>query len=547
MSEDRQQRLARGIAGAAGLIAVTTLLARAFGFGRTFVFADSVRAAGVGQVYSSINALPNVVFEVAAGGVLAAVAVPVIARNLGAGERGRADQGASALLTWALSVLVPLGVLLAVLAGPIAEWLIRSRDPDAVRIATLMLRIFAVQVPLYGVGIILTGVLHAHRRFLAAALAPLLSSVVVIVTYLWYGHLASGHTAPSEVPGSAIAVLAWGTTAGVAALSLPLLVPAARAGWRYRPTWTFPPGESRRVGSLAAAGALALGAQSGAVLATNWLLNAAARDGAFPVYQYVQALYLLPYAVMAVPVATSAFPALAQGEGRAEETSGQRTLAWSLRAVLVLTGLAAAVLVTVARPAGAFFAALDARRGATGSSPEALAALPVGLTTYALGIIGFGVAALLTRALYVRGRPLQAAAVVASGWALAALVPVLTVSATASVGAALRTLGMWSSIGMSLTAVGLALLVRRHWGAEALVGSGRALSGVVIASAVAVGVGDVVVRRWLASGILDSIIIGGGAALVAALGFVAALALADRETVRVALRRGQTRRKGEPA
>jgi putative peptidoglycan lipid II flippase len=543
VTEQDQRTLARGIAGAAGLIAVATLLARVFGFGRTFVFAESVRASGVGQVYASVNALPNVVFEVAAGGVLAAVAVPVIARNLGAGDRERADRGASALLTWALTALVPLAILLGLAASPIAHWLIRSTDPEARRVATLMLRIFAVQVPLYGVGIILTGILHAHRRFLAAAIAPLLSSIVVIGTYLWYGHLAAGRTAPSQVPDSAIAVLAWGTTAGVAALSLPLLLPAVRAGWRYRPTWKFPGGEARRVGQLASAGALALAAQSAAVLATNWLTNAATRDGALPVYQYVQAVYLLPYAVLAVPVATSAFPALAQGAGRAGSDPGAGALSWSLRAVLVLTGLSASVLVTIALPAGAFFTALDARRGTTGSSPAALGAFPPALSSYALGIVGFGVAALLTRALYVRGHPLAAAGVVALGWALAAVPPLLTLDAADGPAAALRTLGLWSSIGMSVTGLGLAWLVRRHWGPDALAGSGRALGGIVVACAVATGTGDLVVRRWPTSGVTDSLVVGAGAALVAVAGFLLVVALADRDTMRAALRRGRARRK----
>lgn len=80
------RRFASGIAGAAGLIAITTLFARAAGFARILVFADAVRTGGVGGIYQSVNTLPNVLFEVAAGGILAAVAVPLIAHWLGAGS-----------------------------------------------------------------------------------------------------------------------------------------------------------------------------------------------------------------------------------------------------------------------------------------------------------------------------------------------------------------------------------------------------------------------------------------------------------------------------
>ena len=173
-------------------------------------------------------------YEVAAGGVLAAVAVPLIARQLGRGEEERADRTASALLTWAVTLLVPLG------AGPGPA---RRADQPAAAAGTAvrpgrrssaptMIRVFAPQVPLYGIGIVLAGVLQAHRRFLSPTLAPLLSSLVVIGAYLVYGALAQGHgRRPGRAAGRATLALAAGTTLGVVALSLPLLGPgAARRG-----------------------------------------------------------------------------------------------------------------------------------------------------------------------------------------------------------------------------------------------------------------------------------------------------------------------------
>ena len=188
----RGRPAAGGIAAAAGMIAVLTLLARATGFARWFVFSGAVGTTCVGNVYNAANTLPNVLYEVAAGGVLAAVAVPLIARALSRGDEAVADRIASALLTWAVTLLVPLAALLFLLAGPISELLLvrTSQCPGAQQLGADMIRVFAPQVPLYGIGIVLAGVLQAHRRFLAAALAPLLSSLVVIGAYLLYGALA---------------------------------------------------------------------------------------------------------------------------------------------------------------------------------------------------------------------------------------------------------------------------------------------------------------------------------------------------------------------
>ena len=537
-----RRRFASGIAGAAGLIAVTTLLARTAGFARILVFTESVRAGGVGGIYQSVNAIPNVMFEIAAGGILAAVAVPLIAHQLGAGQRDRADHTASVLLSWALLVLVPLAALLWLFAGPLSSWLVTS-DPAAHEVATTLLRIFAVQVPLYGLGIILTGLLQAHRRFLAAALAPLASSVVVLVSYLWYGSIVDGQVEPALVSAEAVRVLGWGTTLGVVVLSVPLVVPAMRTGWRWHPALRMPSDDARRIGALAGAGVIALLAQQAAVLATMWLSKESGDKGTFTVYTYAQAVYLLPYAVLAVPVATSAFPALAARTGAGEDVSG--TLARSLRAVLVLTALSVGVLIAAAPAIGAFFSLLDAQRGDGATSTAALAALPATLMAYAPGLVGFGLGALLIRALYVRGRPTDAGIAAGTGWAVAAVLPlVLLAGGQHSPATTLRWLGVASTLGMTLSAVLLVLLVRRSWGPEVTAGAGRTTGALVVAVALAVAVGDLVTRGRTIESLPEAVLVGAAAGAVALVVGVVALSIGDREMMSQVLRRGRSRRRG---
>jgi len=535
------RRFASGIAGAAGLIAVTTLLARTAGFARILVFTEAVRAGGVGGIYQSVNAIPNVMFEIAAGGILAAVAVPLIAHQLGAGQRDRADHTASVLLSWALLVLVPLAALLWLFAAPISSWLVTS-DPAGSEVAATLLRIFAVQVPLYGLGIILTGLLQAHRRFLAAALAPLASSIVVLVSYLWYGAIVDGQVEPSLVSDEAIRVLGWGTTLGVVVLSVPLVVPAMRTGWRWRPALRMPSDDARRIGALAGAGVIALLAQQAAVLATMWLSKQTGDKGTFTVYTYAQAVYLLPYAVLAVPVATSAFPALAARTGAGEDVT--RTLARSLRAVLVLTALSVGVLIAAAPAIGAFFSLLDARRGGGATSTAALAALPATLTAYAPGLVGFGLSALLIRAIYVRGRPTDAGIAAAIGWCVAALLPLVVLAGGQSPAVTLRWLGLASTLGMTLSGVLLVLLVRRTWGAEVTQGAGRTSGALVVAVALAVAAGDLVTHGRTFDSLPEAVLVGAAAGAVALVVGVVALSIGDREMMSQVLQRGRSRRRG---
>ena len=173
--------IGQSVARAAVVVAVATLLARLAGFVRTLVFSNSVGTSPVGDAYQTVNTLPNVVYEVAAGGALAAIAVPLVAGQLGAGRREDSDRSASALLTWAVVILVPLATVVAVAAPWLSGLLLDdSTRPGSVALGTTMLRIFAPQVALYGIGVVLAGVLQAHRRFLAAALAPLLETLVLV-------------------------------------------------------------------------------------------------------------------------------------------------------------------------------------------------------------------------------------------------------------------------------------------------------------------------------------------------------------------------------
>lgn len=461
--------------GAASGIAAVTLASRVVGFGRWLVFSREVGGTCVGQAYATANQLPNVLYEVTAGGALAAVVVPLVATAVERGDRERADHIASALLTWAVGVLLPLAIGLVLLAEPIASAMSSgaTQCDSMTDLTGSMLVVFAPQVLLYGIGIVLSGVLQAHRRFLAAALAPLLSSLAVIAAYLVYGQLA---TNPDRPGASARAVLAWGTTAGVVVLSLPLLVPVLRAGVRLRPTLRFPAGVAARARTLAGAGMIALLAQQFAVLVTIGLANGRGEIGAVNVYNYVQALYLLPYAILAVPIATAAFPRLA-GE------AGEQVLARVMPLVGATGLLGAATLVALAGPVGNFFRALDAR-------PEAMRAMTPALVAYAPGLVGFSLVALLSRALYVKGHASGAGLAVAAGWAIAGLLPFAgLVGVRADSTRTLVVLGACSSIGMTCAALVLVVLVRRDWVGIGLGTAVRSWSRALLASVVAAAAG----------------------------------------------------------
>jgi len=90
------------LARAALTIAVITVAARVVGFLRILVFARTVGPSCLGDTYYTANTVPNILFDLVAGGALASIVVPVLAGPVDRGDRAAADRTSSALLTWSV-------------------------------------------------------------------------------------------------------------------------------------------------------------------------------------------------------------------------------------------------------------------------------------------------------------------------------------------------------------------------------------------------------------------------------------------------------------
>jgi putative peptidoglycan lipid II flippase len=499
-------------------VAVVTVAARVVGFGRILVFAHTVGPTCLGDTYYTANTVPNILFDVVAGGALTSIVVPLLAGPVQSGDREAADRTASALLTWTLALLVPvlIGGLFA--ARPIMNLLVGNGHPGCragteQAVGARMLVVFMPQVLLYGAGIVVTGVLQAHRRFLAPALAPLVSSAVVIGAYVFFAAVADrGETSLSTLSRSHELVLSVGTTIGVVALLLPLLLPLGRTGRRLRPTLHFPPGVAGTARRLAIAGAVVLGSQDLATAAILRLANDRGASGAVVLFNLAWTVFLLPWAVLAVPIATAAFPTLvAQWQSGARE-SYAATAAVSARTVIVGCSAAAAVLIACARPAARIFVL-----GAPGGvAPHELSRA---LVTFAPGLLGFGLVALLSRAHYARGDARTPALATAAGWtAVVAADLVLVVMLPRDWTAA--ALGLGTTIGMTLAA-GWMLVTLRRAAAGTLHGVGTSAAAAAAAGVAAAAGGRLVGVALPTGGVAAS---AGSTVLVAA-GCVAIFAL----------------------
>jgi putative peptidoglycan lipid II flippase len=505
-------RAAAGIGRPAVLIGMITGLATVVGFGRQLVFAHTVGATPLGTAYATANQVPNIIYAIVLGGALTGMVVPVMAGSALAGARAESRQTASALLTWTLLLLVPVSVAVAVAARPIVSLLLGNGHGNLqagmLTVGSRMLVVFAPQIVLYGLAVVGYGILQAHRRFTFPALAPVLSSIVVAAAYLAFVPLDGGRGV-NDLPLPAELMLSVGTTAGVAALAVTALAPVRRLRLRLRPALHFPPGIAARVRVLALAGIAAVIAQNLSAVVVIVLANAHGEPGALVLYNYGWQVFFVPYAVLAVPIATSAFPVLSAsapeeghdaGAGRAAASpegaaspesvaAGEAgpsdfdaAAASSTRAAVLASWLGAALLAGACVPAARVFISHD---------PARARELAWALAAFAAGLAGFGLAANLTRVLLACRRARIAAIALTGGWLLV-IVADLVIVPLVPAGWVVPALGLGNTIG--LTAAGIALLaaVRRARGAVALRGVTRAgaagLAGALAGAAAGLGV-----------------------------------------------------------
>jgi putative peptidoglycan lipid II flippase len=517
------------------------MLARVIGFGRQVVFAHTVQASCLGTAYTTANMVPNIIYDIVMGGALTAVVVPVLAgpalaaaAGHAGGDAGREQvrQTSAALLSWTVLLLVPVSLLVAVIARPLVSLLLGGtpgcpRD-TMVTLGARMLVVFAPQILLYGLAVVLYGILQAHRRFAAPALAPVLSSLVVIGAYFWFGVAGRGYQdlTPSgrPVPALAWVVLAAGTTAGVAALVLTPLGPAIGLHLRLRPRLRFPAGVGARVRALATAGIATLIAQDASVAVVIVLANSRGGSGSLVLYSFAWAVFFVPYAVLAVPVATSAFPELS-----ARTASFDATSATSTRAVTVASWLGVAGMAGTCVPLARVFQShvsqsADARQ------------LAIALAAFAPGLVGYGLTANLSRVLYADGRNRAAALAVSGGWLLVIVADLLIVPFVPR-SAVVPGLGAGTTIGLTSSGIALLILVRRYRGPGALRGCGRAtlagLGGALAGAAAGLGVSAALRPVGFLPNV--GVTLAASAAVLAA--FLAVVAVADGGDLRAVVRK----------
>ncbi|HYK29914.1 MAG TPA: murein biosynthesis integral membrane protein MurJ [Streptosporangiaceae bacterium] len=294
-----------------GVMAVGTLGSRLTGFLRTIAQSYALGLGGIATAYNLSNTLPNVVYNLALGGILTSVIVPLIVNaSRRDADRGEAyDQRMFTLVTLAL---LGVTVVATVLAVPIVHLYSGSsitKHPPTLHLAIIFALFFIPQIFFYGVSSLIGAILNSRGSFAAPMWTPIINNFVVIAILGMYVVVTGHHfrtATPSSISGFEIKLLGFGTTLGIIAQTIALIPALRQVGFRWRPQTDFRRREVAEIGRMA-------GWMFGYIAATQiafLVTTKVATDVPQGIndYNYAWLLFQLPYAVVGISVITALLP-----------------------------------------------------------------------------------------------------------------------------------------------------------------------------------------------------------------------------------------------
>ena len=299
-AEEKSAQVGRSAALMSGLVIVSRLT----GFFRTWGQAYAIGVTVMASCYSVANNLPNSLYELVVAGMLTTAFLPVYMSVKKRAGRAGADEYTSNLVSIILVVMGATAVLGFIFAAQLVwtQSFSASSDFDF-DLTVWFFRFFVIEVVLYALSTIISGVLNAERDYLWSSAAPIFNNFVTTASFFAYAFLA-----PTN-PQLALVILALGNPVGVAIQVLVQLPSLRKHGVRLRWHINFHDPDLMET--------VKIGVPSLVVMLTSFVTTSVQSSSSLSVtasgasiMYYARLWYTLPYAILTVPITTAMFTEL---------------------------------------------------------------------------------------------------------------------------------------------------------------------------------------------------------------------------------------------
>lgn len=331
------------VAKSTAVMSLCTLVSRATGFVRTwamaFALGNTVMAAG----FSLANNLPNMIYELVAGGVLSTAFLPIYLQQRNQHGTKASSDYASNLLSIAVVFLGVIALLASIFAPQVimTQSLFSSASSETVTSAVWFFRFLAFEIVFYGISAVFSGILNAEREFFWPAISSVFMNVIAIIGFFGYPFIASSNT---QAATTWLGITMLASIAVMAFVQLPALL---KTGIRFRFLIDFN-GEGFRDTIKLALPAIACTAINLVSLSimNSCALHVAANGPSSISYAWMW--YQFPYGVLGVALSTAMFTEMSDAVSRKDRIRFRENMLAGLSTTLMLIIPMAAMLFSCA-------------------------------------------------------------------------------------------------------------------------------------------------------------------------------------------------------
>ena len=369
------------IAGGAFLIAVSSILSRILGLFRDRLLVSRFGVSDALDAYYASFQIPNFLFALLILGTLSVAFIPVFTEYVAKDKREDAWRMTNSILTIVGVVMGVLCLALSIGAHKLVPVIAPGFEGEKLQLTIALTRVMMLSPFVFALSAVLTSVLNAHKRFLAAALAPLLYNASII-----FGIVVLSK--PFGVLG-----VAYGAILGAVLHFLVQLPAVVALGWRSRFVFDTKHEGVREVGRLFLPRIFGIDISQisqfiGTAIGTTFGVGAPA------LFNLAMNIAAVPVGVVAIPFAMAAFPALSEAAARGDREAFRSAFSATLRQILFflvpLTTLAFVLRLQIVR------VLIGAETLSWNDTRLSAAALALAILTMSLQ----GLAPLLARAFY---------------------------------------------------------------------------------------------------------------------------------------------------
>ncbi|MBV8694498.1 MAG: murein biosynthesis integral membrane protein MurJ [Chloroflexi bacterium] len=389
---------------AAFILTGAFVASRVLGLLRTSMFAYVFGASGISDIYYQSFLVPDLIFNIVAGGALSSAFIPVFTKYMvGEKDTKTAWHIASAALNLAITIMIGLAFIAALLAPQLVPLYNSAliHQPQQMALVVSLTRIMLLQSIVLGVGVIVNSVLNARQNFALPAIGIVLYNVGLIIGLLPGVYFAvHGRSVQTDIV--ALYAATWGVVLA-ALLQVGVQIPGLfKVGLRYTLTFDWHHPGIMQIGRqmvprIINAAMLYFSIFVDRILIQLIATNVSSKgsdDGSITQYYQAFQLMMLPLGIFGMSVATAAFPTLAEYVAKGRLDRVRNIILETLRSILFLSIPSSIGLIVLALP----IIQVLLEHGRFSLADAQATAIP--LAFFALGLAGLAAVEILTRSFY---------------------------------------------------------------------------------------------------------------------------------------------------